>query len=209
VVLIYHSETSTRPYGVLSLDSKTFETSRNFLLRYQIWAVINEIIARDGDRTPPKKRNIDWLIDRYLRKSRKQELYCRLISDPANKQDTDDKGRTKKRYLRPIPRSDIVGILASQAEWLLAQHLSSSSASVRKLDIQSLIGFCKEVKTVRKDAKRNRVRWGLPYGVEVDQDKDINLAQFGDNAETWDRRLKTALKPKLKKPAPKPKPSVS
>jgi hypothetical protein len=183
-------------YDIKSLDVETFERSQNFLERYRLWALIDDIIATDSRKTPIESRTIDWLVDSYLAHFRKRDLHKRLIFD-ARDEDVDEEGNTtKRRHRRHIPRAEIVGLFAAHAEWILAQHLATTSSAVRKLDIPSWISFCKRVKSARKAAKSEGIRWGLAYDVGSNQDdgsdSDIDLSPFGQTREFWNKRIKTA-----------------
>jgi hypothetical protein len=196
-----------RAYDIKSLDVGTFENSQNFLARYRLWALIDTIIVKDPHKTPVENRTIDWLVDNYLRHFRKRDIHHRIISDPARDSDVDDEGNTvRKRHVRHVPRSEIIGLFAAHAEWILAQHLASTSSAVRKLDIPSWISFCKEVKFARKAAENEGTRWGLAYGVksaeDVGEDSDIDLLPFGETREFWNKKIKAATA--QKKPKSKP-----
>lgn len=195
-------------YNVLSLDVGTFETSQDFLQRYRLWALIDEIIKTDPAKTPLEDRTIDWLVDNYINRFIKRDLYRRIIFDTDNDSDVDVQGTTsKKRYLRHVPRSEIVGIFAAHADWLLAQQLAPNSSALRKVNIPKWIAFCRRVKTARRDAWRNEVRWGLPYGCDSDDadddDTELDLSRFGNTQEFWNKRILRALQ------IPKPKPKVN
>jgi hypothetical protein len=183
-------------YDVKSLDVETFERSQNFLARYRLWALIDDIIAKDGHTTPIEHRTIDWLVDSYLARFRERDLYVRLIHDPRD-EDVDDEGNTtKRRYLRHIPRAEIVGLFAAHAEWILAQQLATTSSAVRKLDIPSWISFCHRVRSARRAARSNDVRWGLAHGVDNytgdESVSDIDLSSFGQTREIWSKKIKAA-----------------
>lgn len=174
--------------------------SRNFLERYRLWALIDEIITSDPDQTPIQNRTIDWLVDSYLSRFRKKDEFRRIIFNTDVDPDVDETGETSKlRFLRHVPRAEIVGLFAAHSEWILAQHLSSSSSAVRKLHIPSWIVFCRKVKAARKSAKSNDVRWGLPFGVDSDldddndDDGDLNLSQFGQTPGFWRKEMRNAI----------------
>lgn len=186
-------------YSILSLDVGTYEISQNFLTRYRLWALIDEIIKDDPDHTPLEDRTIDWLADRYLKRFRKRDRYRRHIFDVHNDVEVDLQGMTSKpRCLRHVPQSEVIGIFAAHADWLLAQHLISSSASLRKINISKWISFCRQVKMARREARCNQLRWGMPYGVDSDTEDEesyyLDLSRFGNTQEFWEQRINNALK---------------
>jgi hypothetical protein len=201
-------------YDIKSLDVATFERSQNFLARYRLWALIENVILTDPQKTPVKDRTIDWLVDNYLARYRKGDIHRRrLISEPRDKE-VDVEGNTAKRHhLRHIPRAEIIGLFAAHAEWILAQHLATTSSAVRKLNIPSWIQFCQRVKSARKAAMSEDVRWGLAYGVDSDGDDggegdgddvgDIDLSPFGQTRAFWNKKIKAATTRKaIRKPVP-------
>ena len=191
-------------YDIKSLDVGTFQSSQKFLTRYRLWALIDDVIAKDRHNTPLENRTIDWLVDNYFSHFRKRDLYQRLIFDPSRDDDVDKDGTTtKQRYLRHVPRAEIFGIFAAHAEWILAQHLATTSNAVRKLDIPSWILFCQQVKRARKAAALEKVQWGVSHGVKnitKSHGNDLDLAQFGQTPEFWARRIKTVTKKTTQKP---------
>ena len=199
-----HPTHTARMYDIKSLDVGTFESSQNFLARYRLWALIDNIIATDPHNTPLEHRTIHWLVDSYVARFRERDLYQRLIFDPSG-DDVDGEGTTiKRRHLRHVPRAEIFGIFATHADWILAQHLASTSNTVQKLDIASWVSFCRQVKYARKAAAREKVQWGVPYRLKNAttswNENDLDLSQFGENREFWDRKIKAATKKKIHKP---------
>ena len=183
--------------------------SRNFLQRYLLWALIDDIIKTDPYGTPIKNRTIDWLVNNYMKRSRQEERYRQVIFDPLYNVEVDTEGTTtKRRHLRHIPRSDIFGIFGAHADWLLAQHLASHAASVQKLDVRKLYRFCLDARKGRKATNRYNIRWGLPYGINHDDGK-LDLCRFGHSPEYWVKRITAALKPKKQKTISNPKSTVS
>ena len=192
----------SRTYNIQSLDVATFEKSQNYLTRYRLWALIDEIINTDLQHTPVKHRTIDWLVDSYLSRFRRRDTFRRLIPDPQRDEDVGEDGTTATpRFLRHVPRAEMYGLFAAHAEWILAQQLASTSNAVRKLHIPSWVTFCRKVKVAKRAARGKNFRWGLPCGVDSDEDDDadLDLSHFGQTREFWDRRIKLAT---IKKPKP-------
>jgi hypothetical protein len=186
---------SGRMYDIKSLDVATFKRSQNFLARYRLWALIEHIILTDPRKTPVEDRTIDWLVDKYLARYKKGDF----------RHDVE----RNQRHPRHIPRAEIIGLFAAHAEWILAQHLATTSNAVRKLNIPSWIQFCRRVKSARKAAMSENVRWGLAYGVDSDEDDegerdrdqddrgDIDLSPFGQTREFWNKKIKAATARKV------------
>ncbi|KAF8078631.1 hypothetical protein FPV67DRAFT_1465886 [Lyophyllum atratum] len=189
--LIIHSR--DRMYNVLSLDVGTFQASQNFLARYRLWALIDHIIRTDPAKTPVEERTIHWLVNSCL-------LYFKNHNshhDPSSFNVSNDAERTrsKQRFLRHIPRAELIGIFAAHADWLLAQQLAAPSAHT-KLNLVKWISFCKRVSRARHQAKRRNISWGLPYGGTASE--DLDLSRFGEDSQFWDNKLRNAQKPKPK-----------
>ena len=165
--------------------------SRNFLDRYRIRALIVELIALDNGETPLEDRSIDWLIDRYYEHILPRSLKNRVITDPS----LEPKVLLEPRHPRHVSHAEIRGYFASQAEWLLANQLASSSTSnnVKLVDIQKWISFCLQVRIEVAAAKRNGVRWGVPHKTSSSLSNDLGLSQslakYGQTESFWAKRL--------------------
>ncbi|KAF9466306.1 hypothetical protein BDZ94DRAFT_1306300 [Collybia nuda] len=192
---------------VLSLDVGAFRESQNFLARYRLWALMNEMIETDPKHTPVEDRTIDWLVRTYLRRFRARratDLHHRFIFDP-NDSDVDSHGNTTtRRHLRRIPHADIRGHFAAHAEWILAQMVAPNSSAQYKLNITKWIEFCKQVKKERHIARSHGVEWGVPYGsnhIVRKGEKGLDLTQFGMDVDFWAKKIKRATaKRKIKAP---------
>jgi hypothetical protein len=169
--------------------------SLNFLDRYRLRALIVELIGLDHGETPLADRNIDWLLDLYFKHIIPRDLKNRIISDPSLEREIS----LEPRHPRHIPVAEIRGYFASQAEWLLANQLasSSSSANVRLVDIPQWISFCLQVRAEVADAKRNGIRWGVPHetGINISNSSSQNLslsqrlARYGQTESFWAKKL--------------------
>ena len=193
---------SFRIYEVISLDVQTYEKSRKFLSRYQLLAVLEQIVRSDPHKTRVEERDIDYFVDGYLARFREQDRHHRHIFDPENDSDVDDEGNTyQPRYLRHVPRAEVFGIFAAQAEWILADQLLKRGEKLL-VNLSKWHSFCQTVKVARQDARNDGVRrWGLAHGVDSDaddDDSDVDLAQFGNTPEFWVKKLKV-VKGKKKK----------
>ena len=186
-------------FSIESLRGDTHDMSRNFLDRYRLRALIVELIELDHGETPLADRNIDWLIDRYFKHIIPRDLKHRIISDPSLEREI----LLEPRHPRHISHAEIRGYFASQAEWLLANQLasSSSSANVRLVDIPQWISFCLQVKAEVADAKRNGVKWGVPHKTGTNLSKSSSqglslsqrLAKYGETESFWDKKLENAI----------------
>ena len=169
--------------------------SLNFLDRYRLRALIVELIELDHGETPLADRNIDWLLDRYFKHIIPRDLKNRIISDPSLEREIS----LEPRHPRHIALAEIRGYFASQAEWLLANQLasSSSSANVRLLDIPQWISFCHQVRVEVADAKRNGIRWGVPHETVINLSNSSwqklslsqRLAKYGQTESFWAKKL--------------------
>lgn len=166
--------------------------SRNFLDRYRLRALIVELIELDQDETPLEDRNIDWLIDRYFEHILPRSLDNRIITDPS----LDPEILLEPRHPRHVSRAEIRGYFASQAEWLLANQLASSSIStnVKLVEIRQWISFCLQVRTEVADAKRNGIKWGVPHKTGIyTSNNSLNLpqslAKYGQTESFWAKKL--------------------
>ena len=192
-------------FSVKSLQKKTFDMSRNFLDRYRLRALIVELVELDRGKTPLEDRNIDWLLGRYFEHIIPRDLKNRIVVDPSLEREI----LLEPRHLRHIPRGEIRGYFASQAEWLLANQLASisTSANVKLVDIPQWIAFCLQVRTEVEDARNYGVRWGLPHKTAQELkyhrkwtlpnlSLPQRLAKFGQTESFWAKRLENVTSPR-------------
>lgn len=205
------TSTKGRKYQIVSMQAKTLSQSLNFLSRYQLLALMNDLIQKDPENTPVEDRNIMYFVNHYIThyvtSPEQPHRFRRHIYDHEIDSDVDMEGHTKKpRHPRHVPRAEIVGIFGAQAEWILAEQ-SLRQSSKRIVDINKWYSFCLEVKAARISAMKDRKRkvpksrpiqrWGLPDGVDSDADDetpDMDLSVFGEPPGGWAKKLKNARK---------------
>ncbi|KAF9454571.1 hypothetical protein P691DRAFT_655722 [Macrolepiota fuliginosa MF-IS2] len=197
--LVLQAQDRHRSFHIQNLDPKTYELSRNFLERYRLRRLIHELI--DGSDTPIQDRNIDWLVNQYLAQVRPMDKYFRIIYRPLDGKGADPKKGDMKlkqpRHLRRIHKAEIRGIFARQAEWILADQITSSSPNAKYLGISQWVQFVKQVKAARQEAWAQGSRWGMPWNEDGSTRSDIgggiDLTRFGGTREEWDHCLQLAL----------------
>jgi len=171
--------------------------SRNFIDRYQLRALIEQLIDTDKENTPVEDRNIDWLIQRYLDEIHPRDARNRIVVEPSLAETFSE-----PRHLNHLPRARIRHYFASHAEWLLAHMIASSSKQVKLLNIDQWIQFCHQSRRDSIEADRNGVRWGLAHGAKVDEQCKYslsrNLVKFGHNQTFWKRKLEILRRNKVK-----------
>ncbi|GLB36142.1 hypothetical protein LshimejAT787_0304300 [Lyophyllum shimeji] len=192
-----------RMYNILSLDVGTFQKSRNFLERYRLWALI-EKITKTNPTIRREQRTIDHLVESYLMQlrspdHRQRQNFFKIPTDAEAR-------RPRKRFLRHVSRAELRGFFAAHADWLLAQHLASSSNQVKILDVAKLISFCSKVQRARQHARQRNVAWGFPYG-DAPPVGLFDLWRFGGDRAFWSKKIENARKPKLKNSQPPKMPS--
>ena len=186
------------------MDGAAFGKSQNFIMRYRLWALIKKIVEDDQNTTPIHKRTVRWLVARSLEKLRSDDPEFRDIATRYNDGEADgggeensdsssEKGERANHPFRPrhISLSEVKGIYASQAEWLLAQQLAPRHKNNWKVNMKEWVEFCRKIQFARKEAGRHGVRWGLPFGVS--QVKEVPLAerlvQHGGDLKFWEMKL--------------------
>ncbi|KAG6813797.1 hypothetical protein H0H92_007209 [Tricholoma furcatifolium] len=165
----------TRTYNIVSLSASLFDSSRNFLLRYRLWALIENLV-QDSHVTSLENRTIDWLIKQYKSRLQRYSFAHRHVS-----------------------RAEITGIFAAHADWVLAQHLATTSTRVKKLNVQQWISFCTQVKAARVQAHRSHLPacfgWGLPNNGMITDDI-LDLSHFGVLRGGWAKKIQNVKKKK-------------
>ena len=171
------------------MHASTYSLSRNFFDRYQLRALIEQLIDTDKDTTPLEKRTIDWLIERYLAEIHPRDAHNRIIAEPNPETDVS----SEPRHLNHLPRARVRHYFAAQAEWLLAHMIATSSKQVKLLNIEQWIRFCRQSHNDSIEARKNGVRWGVPHGAgnQPDGPYDLcqNLAKFGHDYAFWKRKI--------------------
>lgn len=154
------------------MDVETYSRSENFFWRWRLFALM-EKISKLYPFIPLNKRTPIWFVTKYIDRFAcpPEDKHQRLIFDEDDT-DVDDTGRTvtPRHLLRPHT-SEILGLFASQVEWLITNN------EVRRnklFDIKSWKDFAKRVREERKEAARRGVKWGLPVGKEAEESSDEN-----------------------------------
>lgn len=146
-----------------------------------------------------EKRNIDWLVQRYLASIHPKDADRRIITDP----ELEPSIYSEPRHLNHLPRARIRHFFAAQAEWLLAHMLASVSKQIKLLNIRHWIRFCHEARLDSIEAKKNGVRWGVSHGSQIDikghYNLSRNLAKFGYTPDIWETKLNLVTATKTSK----------
>lgn len=186
------------------MDGAAFEKSQNFIMRYRLWALINNIVEADANTTPIHKRTLRWLVERSLEKLRSDDPEFRDIAaryndgedggdEESGESSSENEGGGANHPFRPrhISPSEVKGIYASQAEWLLAQQLAPRHKNNWKVNMKGWVEFCRNIQLARREAGRHGVRWGLPFGVSQVKDVPLaeRLAQHGGEVKFWETKL--------------------
>ena len=66
----------------------------------------------------------------------------------------EDEGETINRPYRArrIPLSEVKGVYANQAEWLLVQQLAPNHKNLWKVHMKEWVKFCRHIQMARKEA---------------------------------------------------------
>lgn len=161
--------TSNREYRVETMDVETYSQSENFFWRWRLIALMQKIVDRYRF-VPAKRRTPIWFVDKYLEcfGCPLDDKQRRLLFDPDDSDVADEKGKTNiPRHLLKPHTSEILGIFASQVEWLVSNHVVRRK---KLFDLTSWMEFAKEVQAKRKEAVRHGVKWGWPVGKEVEEE---------------------------------------
>ncbi|KAF5358465.1 hypothetical protein D9756_001489 [Leucocoprinus leucothites] len=187
--LVLFAENEKRSFRLASLDVKTFSLSRNFIERYTIRRMMQQLIL--GCDTPITERDIEWLVQQYFKQVIPLDKDIRYIYNPNIAGIvTNSRGALKlstPRHSRPVHKAEIRKIFAKHAEWILADHIVvRQSPNARYLDIPQWHKFVQQVKFVfDPPAPGRRV------------DIATSLTKFGGKREDWQRRLDNAIRSPL------------
>ncbi|EGO22768.1 hypothetical protein SERLADRAFT_471165 [Serpula lacrymans var. lacrymans S7.9] len=185
--LLWSSKDQHRLYSVPTLDAVTLDLSRNYLLRYKLTHIMEEIIRTDAAKTPLRQRTPEYFVRKYLEhyaypnNARRRRLIF-TESDP----NVDSNGNTRiPRHLRSVHKTEIFSLFASQAEWIYAYQCAKPKPR-RVIDIKSWGEFIPTVNKARKNAAREGILWGWPIGGEPQLDEINEETSESDEAESSD-----------------------
>lgn len=150
------------------MDVETYSRSENFFWRWRLLALMKKI-SKQYPYVPPKKRTPIWFVEKYIAgfACPPEDKHRRLIFDEKDTDvDETEKTMTPRHLLKPH-MSEILGLFAAQAEWLIT---NSVVKELSLFDITSWKKFAKEARKERKQAARQGVRWGCPNGKEVEDE---------------------------------------
>lgn len=187
-----HARSRARRYEVASMNIELFNLSQNFLTRYRLVAAMRFIVDFDPDKTKIEHRDINYFVDGYMARCaagyetddahslRPSHINYqkRLIFNPAH---SADGTASKPRHLRRLHRSEITGLFAAHAEWILHDQLNLSPQK-KFLDIESWAAFCRTVAADRRQAKAQGIRWGRASAEDSDTDGtdgEVDFARVG------------------------------
>jgi hypothetical protein len=161
----------TREYQILSINVGTYEHSQNYLRRYQLLHLMEKIVEKKYK--PISERTINYFVRVYLKHFAftERHRYSRWIHGESDSDVDTDGNTTLPRHPRPLHRSEVISVFASQAEWILQDQMSKRSM-YRLVDVDIWRDFCERVQRDRKEAARWGVRWGLAKGMEVELSSD-------------------------------------
>ncbi|KAK7462683.1 hypothetical protein VKT23_007271 [Stygiomarasmius scandens] len=145
-------------FKIQSFDVETYARSRKFFGRWRLHTLVRMIIS---ERHPPpvEERTVDWLVKEILRYHQEVARKHRFVFDAESDSDVDETGKTtRRRYLRHVPRAEVLRLLAKHAEWFLAQQVATGNKSHHLVNLPDLYKFCCKVK---KDGRVNLERFGV------------------------------------------------
>ncbi|KAF7338001.1 hypothetical protein MVEN_02024000 [Mycena venus] len=182
-----------RVYEILSMDTRTYSLSTNFLERYRLVTFIEKVVAQ---YKTIDQFEVDNFVNAYLLMHKEKTWSHATIfaQDPL-----DDEELVKPR-LRHVSHAEVRATFAAHSGWLLAFYLRKSGHC--PIDVRSWCEFIGKVR-VAKRAPRSGT-WGQTY-----EDDDIwasdeddtpaaiakTLAKFGGTADIWEKRILSALSP--------------
>ncbi|GBE77954.1 hypothetical protein SCP_0108360 [Sparassis crispa] len=189
--LLLTSRDRNRQYEVKTMDVSTYKPSRLHLHRYRTLKVMQQLIkldkqtnTDDPDGTPVIERTVFWFADLYLKHmayaaSASKQRFVYTSSDSDIEPDTNGQLKEgRQRTLRHLPRAEVLSLLATHAEWILADH---SKRKKKYLNQDAWAEWVVDVRRGRREARNADVRWGVmddaqlpatltPEGSDADED---------------------------------------
>ena len=153
-----------RQYEVITMDVATYSLSENYFWRYRLLNLMDKICKkRPMDHI--EKRDPEWFVKQYLRffAYPKEDRHRRLIHGSDDSDLDDERNPRTPRQLLHVHRSEILGLFAAHAEWIITHEVSRQN---RMINIKAWDQFARRVKKERREAAKHGVSWGWPVGQE-------------------------------------------
>ncbi|KIN94066.1 hypothetical protein M404DRAFT_169253 [Pisolithus tinctorius Marx 270] len=181
--LLWTSKDQLRQYEVHTMDVATYSFSENFLWRYRLLDLMEKIVER-YPYVPIEARHPEWFARKYIRDFAypEKDKHRRIIYDSSDSDisDTDERRVRTPRQLLHVHKSEILGLFAAHAEWLLT---SEAARRNNVLDLKVWYIFWKQAKKERREAARNGVIWGWPVGQEPRAEDPISSTSGEEDDE--------------------------
>ncbi|KAI0932185.1 hypothetical protein AcW1_000626 [Taiwanofungus camphoratus] len=186
------SKDRDRLYEVVSMDMATYVPSRVYLARYRMLSIMQDLVGIDARTTssngesctPVDMRTPEWFADLY-RTHMAQSASARrrriLHASSDSEIEPDTRGRLKaghEHILPHVPHAHILSLLATHAEWILAEQRKRQSPR-RLIDVDIWERWITKVRKARKEAARNGIQWGIRDEAQlasIDSDADDDEA---------------------------------
>ncbi|KAJ7632955.1 hypothetical protein FB45DRAFT_913994 [Roridomyces roridus] len=190
--LLLGSRDKRRTYEILSIDRHIHDRSRKFLQRYQLIALIKEILHKHrDDETGRHPLGVETLVAAYRIKHQDENLSHSVLfaKDPP-----------PAPHVRHVSRAEVRAAIAAHAEWILAFYLCPHKSC--PLDVIDWCTFIRGVWRARASGAQGMPRnWGRTYSRETTPKFDPDdptaiseaLAAFGETPDVWQKRLDHAL----------------
>lgn len=171
---------------------ETYSLSSNFLQRYRLVALINQIVAKY--EIPPNTAQIDNFVNGYLL-IHKENLwsYATIFAE----QEQPPHQVSVKPHLRHVSHAEVRESFAAHSGWLLAFYLPKRS---RPIDVRLWCEFITKVRVAKRAPKSKT--WSQTY-----EDDEIwasdeegtpeaiakTLEKFGGTAGNWEKKIRNAI----------------
>ncbi|KAI0639421.1 hypothetical protein C8Q77DRAFT_1081053 [Trametes polyzona] len=210
--LMIVSQAQKRRYAVETMHINTYRLSRLYLRRYRIMQVLKNLLKldaacnhHDDNKTPIEDRTPDWFIGLYMKHMAQPGIARRYrpVFDQESDSDVGPDGRmlgNREHIVRHVSRAEVYSMFAEHAEWIVAQVAAMSTR--RWLDLDSWQLWLVDIRSTRREADKEGVRWGISPG--VDMHLDHNAGGENDPTSRLQQRLGRKGKKKTKRGAQRP-----
>ncbi|KAJ6490606.1 hypothetical protein C8R47DRAFT_452700 [Mycena vitilis] len=192
--LLLNSKHQHRSYEILSMDRPTYFLSSNFLERYRLIALMEQMMNIPQYQLTPRPgyrgSEVDEFVTAYLLKHTKEKLSYAVIFAEEGEEPVNPR-------LRHVSRAEVRGIFAAHSAWLLAFYLKKKPCP---LDVRVWCELIGKLRVARKTSKSGC--WSETYeddkiwaAEEGESPADIakTLAKFGGTPGAWEKRLTAAI----------------
>ncbi|KAF9059526.1 hypothetical protein BDP27DRAFT_1407573 [Rhodocollybia butyracea] len=178
-------------WTIRSLDVFTYSLSQNYLEQWRFLRFIQGLTSS----YPSESITPRFIALKMIEMCRRDTNHHRYVYDTSVDSDVDAEGNTKlPRRLRHIHKTEVYSIMASYAEWFLAQQLVTGHKKHTYVNLRTWYQFCLKARALKSKRRASKKSvWGQPYTEKTQQTYKhtniIDLSRFGKVEGGWEDKI--------------------